>query len=390
MSALRRIWMVLAVGALLGASVLAQEKPAAPAPEGTDSFESLKTEYQGARRAWWTEYQTSLNEAQKNGKGKDFKFDKPSPDGLFSQRFLAIAEKNPDDPAAIDALIWVLNISRAATPSVPDDTRAKAIKFIKERYAATPRINRLLNLLTQQDDDNCRALVADVIARNPDRKIQFAACNARMVHCESLVKYAEEMKDPKSLEGAEKGDGKEATKARLATAELAKSELEGLKKTLRDKYGDLLTGAFFVVPYDAMLALTPVGGSAGAVTEFGLGTSEAKVRPVFTGLPHNPQPNGEVKIGFVAAGSELHFYEKSEWGGTCWAFSHDTKSEAARVAFFDRDNSLGLVGSAVEKTGPTTWLLHLDDAASFRLDSDNDEDVLIQIRLVPAKPRARP
>jgi len=70
-------------------------------------------------------------------------------------------------------------------------------------------------------------------------------------------------------------------------------------------------------------------------------------------------------------------------------FSHDTKSEAARVAFYDRDNSLGRDGSAVEKTGSSTWLLHLDDAASVDID-DNDGDVLIQIRLVPAKPPARP
>ena len=37
--------------------------------------------------------------------------------------------------------------------------------------------------------------------------------------------------------------------------------------------------SFFIVPYDAILYLTPVGGSAGAVTEFGLGTSEAEHTP---------------------------------------------------------------------------------------------------------------
>ena len=73
--------------------------------------------------------------------------------------------------------------------------------------------------------------------------------------------------------------------------------------------------AFFIVPYDAVLSLTPAGGIAGAVTEFGLGTSEASHTPVFTGLPGNPEPNREVKIGFVAAGSELSFYEKTVLSG---------------------------------------------------------------------------
>jgi Flp pilus assembly protein TadD len=148
--------------------------------------------------------------------------------------------------------------------------------------------------------------------------------------------------------------------------------------------------SFFIVPYDAMLSLRPAGGSAGAVTEFGLGTSEASHTSIFTGLPANPQPDEEVKIGYVAAGSELQFYMKSEFGDRIgWAFSRDTKSEASRVAFRDRDNSLGRDGSVIEQTGPSTWLLHLDDATSVDFD-DNEGDVLIEIRLVPAKPPIKP
>jgi len=141
---------------------------------------------------------------------------------------------------------------------------------------------------------------------------------------------------------------------------------------------------YFVVPYDATLYLSPAGGSAGATTEFGLGTSEADHKPIFTGLPGNPEPNREVKVGLVKAGTELHFYEKTEWGGIRWAFSHDSDSEGARVAFHDRDNDLGLGGSVIEKTGPETWIFHLDDAGSVDID-DNNADVLIEMRLVPTK-----
>jgi tetratricopeptide (TPR) repeat protein len=143
--------------------------------------------------------------------------------------------------------------------------------------------------------------------------------------------------------------------------------------------------SLFTVPYDAVLYLTALGGTASAVSEFGLGTNEVDRTPIFTGLPADPEPKNEVKIGFVAAGSELYFYLKTEWGGDHWAFSHDTKSNWARVAFEDQDNSLGRNGSIVEKTSMSTWLLHLDDAASSGID-DNDEDVLIEIRLVPTSP----
>lgn len=142
-------------------------------------------------------------------------------------------------------------------------------------------------------------------------------------------------------------------------------------------------GALFTVPYDGMLYFTPLGGEAGATTEFGFGTSQENTVPVFTGLPANPDPSGEVGFGFYAAGTPLDFYEKTVWNGTIyWAFSVDTTSQASRVAFMDLDNSLGLGGSIVQQTSPDTWTLHLDDAASYLID-DDDDDVLIQITLVP-------
>lgn len=139
---------------------------------------------------------------------------------------------------------------------------------------------------------------------------------------------------------------------------------------------------FFTVPYNATLYLSPLPSSAGAVTEFGLGTSSNNAVPVFTGLPFNPVPDHEVQIGFVAQGTSLNFFEYTVWGSQSgWACSDDTNSPASRCAFMDTDNSLGWGGSVVQQTSPTTWTLHLDDALSYLAD-DNDADVLIQVRLV--------
>jgi hypothetical protein len=49
---------------------------------------------------------------------------------------------------------------------------------------------------------------------------------------------------------------------------------------------------------------------------------------------------------------------------------------------------MGQNGSIVEKTGASTWVLHLDDAGSADVD-DNNEDVLIEIRLVPDSARSK-
>jgi len=39
-------------------------------------------------------------------------------------------------------------------------------------------------------------------------------------------------------------------------------------------------------------------------------------------------------------------------------------------------------GKILQKISPTIWLLHLDDAMSYLVD-DDENDVLMQIRIVP-------
>jgi PEP-CTERM motif len=144
------------------------------------------------------------------------------------------------------------------------------------------------------------------------------------------------------------------------------------------------SGPFFVAPYDATLYLQEVGGAAGATTEFGIGTSIQNHTAYFIGLPNNPNPTTEVEVGYVAAGTSLNFYEKTEFlGSTYWAFSNQYATDLASfIAFWDPTLSFSSTGSIVQQTSPTTWVLHLDDAASYLVD-DNNADVLIQVRLVP-------
>jgi hypothetical protein len=92
-----------------------------------------------------------------------------------------------------------------------------------------------------------------------------------------------------------------------------------------------------------------------------------------------------VKVGPVKAGTVLRFYQKTEWNGqTYWADS-SRSDPSSRVAFYDIDNSLGLGGTAVEQVDSNAWLFHLDDAASFNVD-DDDNDSLILMTLKPTKP----
>ncbi len=141
----------------------------------------------------------------------------------------------------------------------------------------------------------------------------------------------------------------------------------------------------FVAPYSGNLYLQCVGGTAAAVSTFGVGTSPTTFTPYLTGLPSHPSPSGQALVGAIAAGGTVIFGISTVWNNqTYWAFSNAT-DQASLVAFSDIDNSLHMGGKIIEQTSQSTWLMHFDDAASYLFD-DNDADILIQLTLVPTGP----
>ena len=136
----------------------------------------------------------------------------------------------------------------------------------------------------------------------------------------------------------------------------------------------------FVTPTSGYLSFQVIGGSAGGVTTFGLGTSPSDFVALFTGLPNNPSSTSALNVGFFSAGTTIFMGMFTTFNGQSgWAFSNGT-DQASIIAFSDTLNSLGLGGSIFEKTGPNTWVLHLDDALSYQVDDDNN-DVLIKMRI---------
>jgi thiol-disulfide isomerase/thioredoxin len=240
MRIIRPLLTAFAFAAVSGSGASAQDKPAALATGGTESFETINKEFHAAQDAWVAEERTAWEEAKKNRKEKDFKMKQP-PGLVFSPRFLAIAEKNPKGPEAIDALRMTLQTSDGLKRDAPLETRGKAVKILRDYYVMDPTIKVCIGMLANYDDADSRALVADVIARNPDRKVHVAVYQKQIAIRELYAGFAKIAKDPKRLEAIVKASGKEFVKERLKLADKAKTELIGLKKTLREKYGDLVS-----------------------------------------------------------------------------------------------------------------------------------------------------
>jgi len=143
-----------------------------------------------------------------------------------------------------------------------------------------------------------------------------------------------------------------------------------------------VTPSFFSMPQSGQLYAKFDHGGAGADSEFGLGTTPQNHVAYLTGLPNNPSTTSEVLMGSFTAGQEIPFSMKTDFFGTYWSFSTDATTDPAQYAevWTDRDNSLGLGGSAVQSLGNNRYLLWLDDAAS---GDDDDDDVVIALRVAP-------
>jgi hypothetical protein len=142
----------------------------------------------------------------------------------------------------------------------------------------------------------------------------------------------------------------------------------------------------FVMPTNGYVSFQFIGGSAGGITQFGLGTSPSNFVSLLTGLPNNPSSMAIINAGYFTAGSIVQMGMFTTFAGMSgWAFSSGT-DQASIVAFSDTHDTLGLGGSIYQQTGPNTWVLHLDDALSYLYDDDNN-DVLLKMRIT-SKPVA--
>ncbi len=204
-----------------------------------DRFVTLKTEYETAVKEREAEYDAAYQAAEKRGEEslKAFRFDKPHPGPMYSARFLAIAEADPNGPNALEA-IWMALSTSSSDNGQSRETRATAFKLLRALYVVSPDIGKVVNRLARFEEDDAKAFVNDVIARNPDRAIQAKAYLAILGVCDRKADIASELKKNEKLRDQ---IGKESVAKRIADGEKAKLEAERINRILDEKYADIVS-----------------------------------------------------------------------------------------------------------------------------------------------------
>ncbi len=137
------------------------DKPQTPA----DQVKAVQAEYNTAMTDFMKEYRAAKTQEEQQ-KLFDSKYPKP---GNFTGRMLEIAEKNPKDPAAVQALVWVLQMGRG-TPE-----EGKAFNLVAN-YVDKKEVGDAATALIYSPSPEADKVLRAILDKNPDHQAQGLAC----------------------------------------------------------------------------------------------------------------------------------------------------------------------------------------------------------------------
>ena len=159
---LRFIWSLLLIaGLMLPSSAADKQSKGSIASE----YKRLTKQFEDSRQEYFKAYQKADEEERKKLK---------YPDALKHARdLLALAEQNPRDPGAVDALTGAVLHARYQGDS---DVATKALELLKAHHIESEKLDAVCQLLTygSREAENQEFLTA-AIAKNPHQQVKGAA-----------------------------------------------------------------------------------------------------------------------------------------------------------------------------------------------------------------------
>jgi thiol-disulfide isomerase/thioredoxin len=158
----------------------------------------------------------------------------------FAKKFVDLAEKNPKDPAAYAALVFV--VQRSDRAALVDNTPSRtALRTLAKDHADNPKVGELTQALVLAGTKDSIQLVKSIIDKHPDKKVQARTCRTFLKTCEQMVAAAEQIQDSDKVRRAyEKQRGKEFVARILDNAKKNEAEATALKKLYKDKFESVL------------------------------------------------------------------------------------------------------------------------------------------------------
>jgi hypothetical protein len=217
----------------LGAADKPKEEPATPAQQ----YQALQKEYSDALTDFSKAYQAAKTQEERN---KIFQEKYPNA-AKFAPRFLALAEKNPKDAVAVDALVWVVNTVRQAGGG-KDNPRARAVAML-QKHAASDKVGLVCQGMANSADKESEAFLRAVLEKNPKKDIQAQACLGLAGNLKQRLSLRQQLESqPEMVQRLEAFLGKDAVEElRKEDPTKVSKEIEALYDRAVEQYADVKT-----------------------------------------------------------------------------------------------------------------------------------------------------
>ena len=156
---------VFALAAMLSStSALHAADKAGPTPAA--QYTALAKEFDTARQEFFKLYQTAKDDAERQ-KLVTEKYPQPA---KFAAKFADLAAKNPKDPAAVDALVWIVTNVRVGKEA------EQAIKALTTDHIQSEKLGAVCQSLMYSSSPGGEKILRDVLEKSPHRAVQGQAC----------------------------------------------------------------------------------------------------------------------------------------------------------------------------------------------------------------------
>jgi hypothetical protein len=142
----------------------AADKTGATTPAA--AYRALVAEYNKAQQDFSTAYRAAKTQEERQ---KLYQSSYPNPQ-KYAGRFLELATKNPKDPVALDAAIWVVT-SAGYTPAA-----SQAVDIILRDFVDSPKLGPVCQSLADSPSPSAEKLLRTVLDKNQNREVQAYAC----------------------------------------------------------------------------------------------------------------------------------------------------------------------------------------------------------------------
>jgi hypothetical protein len=183
---MRRIvlWMccLLVCGPALWALDEPKERPKSDKPKTpTEEYQDILKEYRTAQEEFFKLYRAAKTDEERRKVAGQY----PRPD-KYAGRIWEIAQKNPKDPVAVDALSWV--VQNGGHDGEAKKREEQALEILLRDHIENPKLAQVCQGLVYSQVQSGEKFLRTVLEKSPSREVQGQACFAlaQMLHNRSL------------------------------------------------------------------------------------------------------------------------------------------------------------------------------------------------------------